>query len=155
MEIRELVDKYFDGETSSAEEDVLQTYFSENQVSKELQAEQDYFSALSQLREKSTAKNAYRHTELVSVSPANTHVARGLRVKPAMTKIRFIPLSAAAAIAGLILVSVFYFYAHHQEDYLIVNGVKTNNKEQMEAVFYASLESAKMETNDIWEILKD
>jgi len=134
--IKNLLEKYFEGETCSKEEEVLHTYFSENQVIEELKAEQDYFLALSQLKQKA------KQPHLVQKNQPN-HIKK-----------RFIPLSAAAAIAGLIVVSVFHFYSNNA-NYLIVNGVKTNDKAQIEAMFYTSLESAKIDMNDIWETLKD
>ena len=140
-EIKRLLDKYFDGETCSKEENVLRSYFSENQVNEELKAEQEYFLALSQLKQK--AKQPYLERE-----NRQEHYPKRRFFS------RFIPLSAAAAIAGLIVVSVFHFYSNNA-DYLIVNGVKTNDKAQMEVMFYASLESAKIDMDDIWETLKD
>ena len=136
-EIKRLLEKYFDGETCSKEEEFLRVYFSENQVNDVLKAEQDYFLALSQLKQKA------KQLPLEGKNHPNWHI-----------KNRFIPLSVAAAIAGLIVVSVFHFN-NKNADYLIVNGVKTKDKAQMEAVFYASLESAKMEVNDILDVMKD
>ena len=136
-QIAVLVEKYFEGETSSKEEKMLFDYFSENQANDELNAGQDYFLALSQLRQK------------VKQSPLERKNHPHWYMKK-----RFISWSAAAAIAGIIVVSVFYFN-NNNADYLIVNGVKTTDKAQMEAMFYVSLESAKIEISDILDVMKD
>ena len=135
-EMKTLVEKYFEGETCSKEEEILRAYFSENQVNDELKAEQDYFLALSQLRQRAKQPP--------------------LQQKPRQHWYlnRFVPLSAAASIAGLIVISVFHFN-NNNADYLIVNGLKTTDKAQMEAVFHASLENTKMEVSDILDVMKD
>jgi uncharacterized membrane protein YvbJ len=142
LEIKELIEKYFAGKTNRAEENKLRAYFSSDEVAEELKAEQSYFLALSQLRE--NAKQEYSEGENYLENQRKNRFAR-----------RFIPLSAAAAIAGLIAVSVFIFQNRNNGNYLIVNGIKTKDKEKMEEMFHASLESAKIETDDILEILKD
>jgi uncharacterized membrane protein YvbJ len=140
-EIKNLLEKYFEGETCSEEEKIIYHYFSTGEVAEELKAEQNYFLALAQV---------CQNTKQEHLKKENQYQNR----RKNQFFLHLIPLSAVAAITGLIFVSVFVFQ-NRNSDYLVVNGVKTRDKDKMEAMFYASLKSAEIDMNDIWEVLKD
>jgi len=134
-QIESLIEKYFEGETSSKEEQILFAYFEANDVPEDLQSCQSYFSSLNILKSKQTSlslsgeKPPYRFTRRYNLS-------------------YFVRFAAVAASVALIVVWVQI--QAKPNNYVVINGIKYTDKETVEQAFAVSLENAKLNIDDIF-----
>lgn len=131
--IDELLDKYFEGATSAAEEQQLKDYFAqEKEIPLHLQAYQDMFVSLALLSDVNTKK------EPVTI------------MKPLLTTIHrhriFMQAAASAAILFCLTVGggIYYHSKEAQQGYVIINGERYTDKN----LILSCMESSLSEVTD-------
>jgi len=141
VDIKSLIEKYEAGTTSSAEEQLLFTYFSTNDIAADLQSEQSYFCSLNELKTKAN------RLLLCNEIPINA-VRKTFRLGS------FMKYSAVAASVALLVLAGLYFEMK-PSDFALINGKKYTDRETMTQVFTASIQNVKENTQDIFADLGD
>jgi len=127
MKIKELLDRYYEGETTDAEEQRLREYFTSDEVDDELQHYRSIFAYLKHEGERHSVFT--RHSALDAEPPKNSpQIIRRLRVKPAMTRVKW--WYAAAAAVACLLTTTYIIHEHQSKPqtlcvgtYVVVNGI--------------------------------
>jgi len=135
--IADLIEKYYEGATSSAEEKELVAYFSSKNVSAELRGEQSYFQALGELKNRQTADKKQIYSLIKRYSLAN-----------------FARITTVAASVALLVVGGVYLQAT-PKNYVIIDGKKYTDKEKIEQVFFTSMQNVKQNSQEIFGGLGD
>jgi len=115
--IEQLLDKYFEGATSCAEEQQLKDYFSqEKEIPSHLQAYRDLFVSLAQLSEMKT-----KQENKTVLMPVVTTIHRHRL---------FMQAAASAAILFCLTVGggIYYHSKDAQQGYVIINGERYTDK---------------------------
>ncbi|MDD4636436.1 MAG: hypothetical protein PHI48_03600 [Bacteroidales bacterium] len=115
--IEELLDKYFEGATSCAEEQQLKDYFSqEKEIPSHLQAYREMFVSLALLSDVKRKKEP-----IMIMTPVTTTIRR-----------HRIFMQAAASVAILFCLSIgggmYYHSKDAQKGYVIINGERSTDK---------------------------
>ena len=134
IEIKKMLDRYYEGESTDADEQRLHEYFASDRVVTELQPYRSIFAYLKREKDEQTVQER-RHSALDAESPKNNSlIIRRLRVKPAMTSSmqsrRVKWWYAAASVAACLLVATFFVREYQPKPqtlctgtYVMVNGV--------------------------------
>ena len=154
--MKELIEKYFNGETSNREEQKIIMYFLSLDIDPELKKYQNYFIGLFQL--KAEAKYGASKKELIrqcglesSSADPKSHViagqARNDGWRLSMVKRIGIALAVAASIALLIL---FFPFWHKSDSFIVLCGNEYSNENQVEGALLASLEDVRFEKKQMF-----
>ena len=118
--IKELLQKYFDGETSLAEESILQEYFAQTEVAEDLKQYKPLFACFAGLEAETLTNEAFEAEFRQKVNSHHKH--HGL--------VYHISLWSSAAAACVILAMGSIYYIERQNNYMIVNGKRINDPEK-------------------------
>lgn len=134
MTIEELLNKYFEGETSGKEEERLRHFFTKGNVPKHLQVYRPMFTYLEQENRKHTV-----------------HV----RSKYPRTKVKYIAYATAGLAAGvLLLVGISRMdIMQTPENYVIINGQRYTDTKLAKAKALEALQNVSFTDEDLNELL--
>jgi hypothetical protein len=118
--IKELLQKYFDGATSLYEESILQQYFAQAEIAEELKQYKPMFGCFAALGAEALPNAAFDEEFSKKVSVPRKH--HGL--------VYHISLWSSAAAACVILAMGSIYYIERQNNYMIVNGKRVNDPEK-------------------------
>ena len=118
--IKELLQKYFDGETSLAEEHILQEYFAQAEIAEDLKQYKPMFECFAGLEAETLPNPAFDEEFRKKVSVHRKH--HGL--------VYHISLWSSAAAACVVLAMGSIYYVERQNNYMIVNGKRINDPEK-------------------------
>ena len=99
VNIKQLLEKYFEGATSLAEEQQLRTYFNSSEVAEELQAYQPLFQYFAQAKKTKLPQQFEGELEAVLQRPAKRRFMR-----------RVLQMGSVAASVMLVIGSYFWYY---------------------------------------------
>jgi hypothetical protein len=118
--IKELLQKYFDGATSLEEENILQQYFVQTEIAEELKQYKPLFGCFAALEAETLPNTAFDEEFSKKVSVHRKH--HGL--------VYHISLWSSAAAACVVLAMGSIYYIERQNNYMIVNGKRINDPEK-------------------------
>ena len=134
------IEKYFSGETTKDEEQILLQYFLSENVDPELKEYQTYFQGLAQL--KHHAKVIIPEDDYENVKAEN-NITYYIK--------RFgIPIAVAASIALFLL---FFPFLHINNNYVVINGKKYTDKKHIELAMHTSLNNVKLDVQQMFDEL--
>lgn len=136
-----LIDRYWDGDTTKEEEEILISYFSQEIVADEFKSTQKYFLELKNLQENHTS--LIDETLLVSIPEKknNFHL-----------QVKHIWYAAAMIVAFVIIILIPK--DSQSKSYVMIDGKKYTDKNRIEATFQESLANVKLDDSDILNELK-
>ncbi|GAT62991.1 hypothetical protein [Paludibacter jiangxiensis] len=118
--IKELLQKYFEGDTSLAEENLLQQYFAQTEIAEDLKQYKPLFECFAGLEAETLPNSAFDEDFKQKVTPRRKH--HGL--------VYHISVWSSAAAACVILAMGSIYYIERQNNYMIVNGKRVNDPEK-------------------------
>ena len=133
----EVVDRYFEGGTSCKEERELVEYFSQADVDESLREYQNYFLVLGELQKQKRDEKIVRE-----------------KAEKNRYWIRRSSIFSAAAIVAAVLMTTFLYQVYF-DGYVVIDGVKYKDKRNMEIAFNNSIQNAKMDMENFWNILNE
>lgn len=145
-DITKLIDKYFEGETSTQEENALRDYFSGKEIVPEHQAIAPLFTYLKEESIAMSVLNEIRAEEEISEKKRKS---KTIRIQ------RWTMISAAASL----LIGVFLLFSHYQsqqtwaKNYVWVDGEKITDMEVVKSYALSSFDNVKSENNILEEQL--
>lgn len=118
--IKELLQKYFDGETSVEEEATLRAYFADNIIEEEFKQYKPLFACFTEMEAEDLPNLSFDEEFKQKVTPRRRH--HGLAYH--------ISIWSSAAAACIILAMGSIYYIERQNNYMIVNGKRVNDPEK-------------------------
>lgn len=118
--IKELLQKYFDGETSLAEEAVLKSYFANDNIANELKQYQPIFVCFTDVATENLPDLQFEEAFRKQIATRRKH--HGV--------LYHIALWSSAAAASVVLAMGSIYYIERQNNYMIVNGKRVNDPEK-------------------------
>jgi hypothetical protein len=119
--IKELLQKYFNGETSLAEEETLKCYFATPDVADELKQYIPLFACFAGMEAETLSDERFEENFRKQIMPA-IHKHHGL--------LYHISIWSSAAAACVVLALGSIYYVERQNNYMIVNGKRINDPEK-------------------------
>ena len=144
MKIDELLDKYFEGETSCEEERELRRFFTEEEVPEHLQTYRPLFAYLNR-----EATSMAEPTEEKSVTTESAKEVPAQR-KPFRLYRTFYAVSGIAA--GLLLLLGVPLSGVH-ENYVVIDGQRYTDEKLVEAKALEALQNASFTDEDLSNLL--
>ena len=138
MKIDELLDKYFEGETSCEEERRLRRFFTEEEVPEHLHKYRPLFACLD--REVKALKKA-ANSDSHSKKPARLY------------RLTYILGGIAAGVLLLIGIAKILPYSAPPENYVIIDGVRYTDEKLVEAKVLEALKNASFTDEDLNKLL--
>ena len=132
-EIEVLLEKYYEGETSLAEEQLLRDFFLQKDVPAHLKSHQPLFTFFARERPKEISSEDFEHSITIKIQAENI----GTGVIPAQPKPGRLWYYTGIAATILLLVSLFYTYQHD-----IFNPRKSNKMTANTTLAYADANEA-------------
>lgn len=143
-QIEELIGKYFSGDTSSSEEEIVKSYFLRGPVKEEWTSYRSLFGAIGELRAKPELLPE------IKLSEPPEKAGRRLSGK------RFMQFGTlAAGIAASVLLFVLLFKNPAEENYVVIDGKKYTDETLIEETFHTSLNNVKLNIHDLLSEMKD
>jgi len=138
---KQTIEKYFSGETTTAEELELLQYFTQEEIEPELLQYQNYFQGLAALK-----------TDAKSIIPEEDYENFTGVSKNRFYYIKRFGISFAAA-ASVALLVFFFTNSHKNSDFVVINGKKYTDEKHIALAFHASLENVKLDIKNIFDDL--
>lgn len=145
QEIKQLIDQYFEGSTSCAEETMLRNYFLQENIATQLIEYRALFIALENVH--------YRPELFPDISPILKKDDQTKRVY-----FRKYLARTAVAIGGIAASFILIFLLIQKstpQNYVMINGEKFTNEEILMQTFDTSIKNVKIEMEDIFSDLQD
>ena len=117
--IKELLQKYFEGDTSLAEESILKNYFLQENLPDDLKQYQTMFVCFEQAQ-----------TETLSDANFEERFKKQVSFKKHHGLVYHIAMWSSAAAASIVIALGSIYYAERQSNYMIVNGKRINDPEK-------------------------
>jgi hypothetical protein len=144
MNIEELLEKYFNAETSFKEEEELKEYFEQNEIPAQLEPYRELFSSFNSYSKEKIEDEYYEDKIIQKIDRANIRTFKNISVK-------FAYIAAGVAAALLILLMAYVQYStlpdkNFRLDYLSQDTYKDPNKayaETKNTLLYVSAELNK------------
>ena len=141
--IKHLIDEYFEGRTSSEEEQLLRNYFAQKDIDPKLKGYQPLFAAM---------KTLYSQPELLQKETLDTtSLSHNIFTRRKLLAITTI----AASVAAVFFIVILNYKPLISKDYVIIDGVKYTDNQSIETAMNASLQNVKINMNDIFTDLDD
>lgn len=154
MKIEELLDKYFEGETSCEEERQLRHYFTHEEVPAEWQVYRPLFACLD---EEARAHRARQQEEASAPQPAEaTTELRSPAIEKRLRPPRRLYRRAGIAAGILLLIGVAklaFSLTAAPESYVIIDGVRYTDQRLVEAKALEALQSAGFSDEELGNLL--
>lgn len=146
-EIQNLIEKYFEGETSSSQEKILQEYFLQDEVDEDLKQYRPLFNAFTDL----TSQPELMEIDLSLVERQNNiSITKKSKLK------KYLRVSATA-IAGIAACIALFFITYHpsSDTFVIIDGKKYTDKTKIQNAFDASIENVRIDLHDVFSDLHE
>lgn len=117
---KELLHKYFEGETSVAEESFLKEYFAGNNIEEDLMPYKSMFACFADLEAENIPNTLFNEEFKQKITPQRRH--HGL--------VYHLSVWSSAAAACVVLAMGSIYYIERQNNYMIVNGKRVNDPEK-------------------------
>ena len=147
-EIENLINQYFEGNTSSKEEKILRDYFQEEHIDEDLLEYRSLFQAFADLSAQS---------ELLETDFSYIDNQKNISIKPKSRIIKYFRIGATA-IVGVAACIVLFFITYHPQTtdtFVIINGKKYTDKASVQHAFETSLENVRIDMGDVFSDLHD
>lgn len=147
IEIENLIKYYFEGETSSKEEQLLQEYFLQEDIDGDFLQYRPLFNAIGNLAEQ---------PELMGIDTSFIDNSNNtITTKASVFKKHF--RIAASVIAGIAACVVLFFMTYHplSDTFVVIDGKKYTDKAKIQTAFDASIENVRIDLEDVFSDLHD
>lgn len=147
IEIENLIKHYFEGETSSKEEQLLQEYFLQEDIDGDFLQYRPLFNAIGNLAEQPELMEIdtkfVDNQNIISIGN-NLNLRKYLRI-------------GATAIAGIAACVVLFFMTYHplSDTFVVIDGKKYTDKAKIQTAFDASIENVRIDLEDVFSDLHD
>jgi hypothetical protein len=142
-----LIERYFDGETSTQEETFLKNYFAEQEVDASLERYGIYFKSMKQWAKN---RSEIRYPEIL---PTNQDVTN--RHRSTMRNKYWRWGMTSVGIAASLIAIFFIAHDYYSSDYLIIDGKMSKNSAQLQEAIQKSFENVKIDNSDFLNILNN
>ena len=135
------IEKYFAGETNTAEETAILQYFTQEEIEPEFIQYKSYFQGLAALK-----------TDAKFIIPEEDYENFTDAPKKHFYYIKRFGISFAAA-ASVALLVFFFTNSHKNSNFVVINGKKYTDEKHIALAFHASLENVKLDVKNIFDDL--
>jgi hypothetical protein len=145
--IRHLINQYFEGNTSSKEEEILRNYFQEEHIDEDLLEYRSLFQAFADLS---------AQPELLETDFSYIDNQKNISIKPKSRIIKYFRVGATA-IAGIAACIVLFFITYHpsSDTFVIIDGKKYTDKTKIQNAFDESIENVRIDLHDVFSDLHE
>lgn len=148
QDIANLIEKYFDGNTSNLEESILLDYFQKARIPIELEQYRPFFYNLELLSHNpellyEDQKYIFEENELLSENKTYTKVTGRI---------------ISTILTGIAACLIFFFIVHHSnksENFVVIDGVKYKDEKHIKNAFETTIENVKIEMGEVFFDLCD
>ncbi|MDR0368036.1 MAG: hypothetical protein LBH82_02715 [Bacteroidales bacterium] len=160
--IQHLINRYFDGDTSFEEEEILREYFLRKEIDEDLAKYRSLFEAWTHL----AVHPKWQEIDLLMLE--NKNVISGSdkkqdkfpweifnRKKLKTQKYIRLSTTAVAGIAACVLLFFITYHSHSQHSFVIIDGVKYTDKKTVQNAFDAALENVYIDFEDVFSDFHD
>lgn len=148
--IKHLLERYFEGETSREEEQILRDYFLKESVDSEFLPYKALFASLGKLAGNSLLlKDEFldfeEHNNIIE-TPFHTHKHTKNFYRMGIT---------LAGVAASLILLFFLFKPGMPANYVMINGVKYTDKETVSKTLETSVENVRLDLKEMFSDLND
>ncbi|MDR1879238.1 MAG: hypothetical protein LBQ64_06720 [Bacteroidales bacterium] len=144
QKIHDLLDKYFEGKTTVAEEQTLRSYFQQTEIEPELKEYASLFAAWNSL---------YLHGEYLPEEP-NIFIQMHSVPQKRLSWLR-IGTTTAVAIAAVILFFFIQINPKKPTDFVVIDGVSYTDKAHLNKALETSLHNVRIDIKDVLDELQN
>ena len=145
-EVKNLINEYFEGNTSSEQEKILHDYFQQEDIDEDFKQYCSLFQAWTDLAAQSD------YVEIDS-SFIEEEAIFSIAKKSNRQKIIRISATAIAGVAACILLFFLTYHPQPTNSFVIINGVKYTDKTSVKNAFDASIENVRIDMEDVFSDL--
>jgi hypothetical protein len=151
--MKNLIEKYFNGETTCEEEALIRDYFQQGNIAKDLQQFTLYFHGFSLLKKQlKTPLSDSHHTNFIAISSKTMKTAKQIRRREQ----KWFRISAAVVgTAAIIFITFILLRPTKTQCYVLIDGKKHTDKTLVMNTFYQSIENIRIDKNEFDEIFQD
>lgn len=148
--IKHLLERYFEGETSREEEQILREYFLKESVDSEFLPYKALFASLGKL----TGNSLLLKDEFLDFEENNKIIETPFHTHKHTKNFYRMGITLAGVAASLILL-FFLFKPGMPANYVMINGVKYTDKETVSKTLETSVENVRLDLKEMFSELND